>query len=168
MMEQYEYLASLVLREIRLLSLQRPSSNTEDVRCDLEVVSLDDHPNFTAMSYYWGDPNNKKDIILSGKRLAVTVNLYNALKTWRGTCWNRIPDKQLRLWVDAVCIDQRDTPERNRQVAMMGDIYASCSVVWIWLGEETEELHGSLISFGKQASRSSRKISKRRWIPNSR
>lgn len=144
MMRPYEYLTSLRLREIRLLSLQRPASNSEDVRCDLEVVSLDDNPNFTAMSYHWGDPSNRKDIILSGKKFAVTVNLYNALRTWRGSFWNIIPDKPLRLWVDAVCINQRDTPERNRQVTMMGDIYASCSVVWIWLGEETEELHGSL------------------------
>lgn len=52
MTEPYEYLNSLGSREIRLLSLQRPSSNTEDVRCDIEVVSLDDHPNFTVMSYY--------------------------------------------------------------------------------------------------------------------
>ncbi|KAJ2896626.1 hypothetical protein MKZ38_005384 [Zalerion maritima] len=41
------------------------------------------------------------------------------------------------LWADSICIDQTDggLPERNAQVAVMGDIYRRAEDVLVWLGE---------------------------------
>lgn len=43
-----------------------------------------------------------------------------------------------RLWIDAICIEQtaEGEPERNEQVKNMGEVYASASIVLIWLGTE--------------------------------
>jgi hypothetical protein len=40
----------------------------------------------------------------------------------------------MRFWVDAICINQNDLNERNKQVPRMGDIYSMASRVWIWMG----------------------------------
>lgn len=39
------------------------------------------------------------------------------------------------FWIDALCINQEDTFERNHQVQMMRKIYSAAHAVWIWLGE---------------------------------
>ena len=43
------------------------------------------------------------------------------------------------LWIDAICIDQANSEERNQQVQMMSRIYTRSSNVCIWLGEDTDE-----------------------------
>ncbi|KAI1208566.1 heterokaryon incompatibility protein-domain-containing protein [Annulohypoxylon truncatum] len=62
----------------------------------------------------------------------VTPNCHDALRHLRFRFSRR------KVWIDAICIDQRDndraTRERNAQVQMMGDIYENASRVIIWLG----------------------------------
>jgi len=43
---------------------------------------------------------------------------------------------RLVLWVDAICINQDDIPERNDQVLLMGDIYRNATSVISWLGSD--------------------------------
>ena len=38
------------------------------------------------------------------------------------------------LWIDALCIDQTNIPERNDQVTRMRDLYAGAAKIIIWLG----------------------------------
>ena len=45
----------------------------------------------------------------------------------------------LVLWIDAIYIKQADIEERNKQVAVMGDIYWTASAVRAWLGLEGDE-----------------------------
>lgn len=46
--------------------------------------------------------------------------------------------KPLRLWIDALCINQTDAMERDLQVSCMADIFLRAKSVWIWLGESDE------------------------------
>ncbi|KAF2872859.1 heterokaryon incompatibility protein-domain-containing protein [Massariosphaeria phaeospora] len=39
------------------------------------------------------------------------------------------------IWIDAVCINQDDIDERNAQVPLMNQIYASAQYVFAWIGE---------------------------------
>ena len=41
------------------------------------------------------------------------------------------------MWINAVCINQRDNQEWTEQVGIMRDIYAKAFHVVIWLGKET-------------------------------
>jgi hypothetical protein len=120
-------------REIRLLTVES-GSHDEPLRCRLSTVALTSQPEYNALSYVWGDPivSNAEPLIdLNGKRTLVTPNLHSALRHLRPP----VGSESIVLWVDAVCINQQDVVERNEQVAMMRDIYASATAVTIWLGE---------------------------------
>ena len=41
----------------------------------------------------------------------------------------------MKFWIDAICIDQDNTPEKNHQVNLMWNIYATAFSVVAWLGE---------------------------------
>ena len=43
------------------------------------------------------------------------------------------------FWIDAVCINQLDVPERNAQVQRMADIYVNARRTLVWLGEATRD-----------------------------
>ncbi|KAK6086517.1 heterokaryon incompatibility protein [Seiridium cupressi] len=44
----------------------------------------------------------------------------------------------LRIWVDIVCVNQRNESETSRQVKNMRQIYGAAEIVIGWLGEKTE------------------------------
>jgi hypothetical protein len=119
-------------RQIRLLLLL-PGLDRERISCKLITVFLNDNPEYSALSYTWGDPNVKEPILVNEQEFPVTTNLTAAL-------WHlRLATRARLLWVDAICINQVDIPERNRQVQMMRNIYANAGKVLVWLGEPTEE-----------------------------
>ena len=55
----------------------------------------------------------------------------------------RSKTETLTLWIDAICINQLDTSERNHQVAQMGTIYSNAVEVIVWLGMPTEESYAA-------------------------
>lgn len=79
----------------------------------------------------WGDPGVTDSITLHGKQHDVTINLYDALKRLRKS------DKHRRLWIDALCINQGDTKEKEGQIGLMDKIYSRAKEVCMWLGEPT-------------------------------
>jgi hypothetical protein len=91
-------------------------------------------PPFFALSYVWGDPTRTHDIIIDGKRLPITENLYTALQELQPSSLGFI-----RIWADAVCICQDDLAERSVQVLLMREIYHSAADVKIWLGPSNED-----------------------------
>ncbi|KAJ6198605.1 heterokaryon incompatibility protein-domain-containing protein [Bipolaris maydis] len=66
---------------------------------------------------------------MDGEIIEVTCNLEAALRRIRNT------EKAKLLWVDALCINQQDTKEKNIQVMRMKDIYTMCARVLVWLGD---------------------------------
>lgn len=119
-------------REIRLITLAG-GQFSDDIRCSLSTVSLDNEPVYEALSYVWGDPDVTLPITLQGGLHQITTNLEAALRHLRYRGRPRV------LWVDAVCINQKDALERQKQVLLMGDLYRNASVVLCWLGEESED-----------------------------
>ncbi|KAH7082833.1 heterokaryon incompatibility protein-domain-containing protein [Paraphoma chrysanthemicola] len=134
--ENHRYHAlSPELREIRLLTLS-PGEREEPIKCSLSTVSLTDELIYDALSYVWGKYEAQSPSIeLDGNNFTVTPNLYSALRHIR----EPVGKDCMNLWVDAVCINQNDLDERNAQVSMMRDIYASAARVIIWLGEEDDD-----------------------------
>ncbi|CAG7556529.1 unnamed protein product [Fusarium equiseti] len=43
-------------------------------------------------------------------------------------------DASVWFWIDAICINQEDIPERNAQVLRMKDIYENAKRIICWLG----------------------------------
>jgi hypothetical protein len=119
--------------EIRLIELLPTSTNTatqreRTPRCNLIHASLDDKPDYVALSYTWGDPRDTEKITVDQSLVSVTRNLHSALKHLRYERTVRI------LWVDAICINQSDNEEKSWQVKLMSEIYQRATFVSIWLG----------------------------------
>ncbi|TVY84408.1 Heterokaryon incompatibility protein 6 OR allele [Lachnellula suecica] len=130
------------IREIRLLII-RPSLDIDDpVVCRLIKGSLDDDSQYYALSYTWGTSDNPSLITINDTPWVVGPNLHDALK------YLRLEDKAITLWVDAICINQKDDSEKSYQVAMMADIYRKARGVRAWIGlpetdEEVDKADGS-------------------------
>jgi hypothetical protein len=119
-------------QQIRLL-LVHPGDGDSTPTCELVQVSLHDEPRYFALSYAWGDASVTSPIVLNGEEKAVAVNLAAALRNLRHESWI-VP-----LWVDALCIDQKNVVEKGSQVLQMTKIYASAVCAWLWLGEEADD-----------------------------
>jgi hypothetical protein len=119
---------------IRLLELAPMSSyNYEPVSIRLFITKLADAPEYSAISYVWGDSFNKTPIDCQGEHLNVTRNLEDAL------CSLRHNDKPVVIWADAVCIDQTNLQERAWQVSLMGEIYQKAKQVFVCLDHNVEK-----------------------------
>lgn len=113
------------------------SSDDDTVHCQMFETCLDEKdprpPLFNALSYAWGNPNNITNIVINEKTISVRSNLESVLRHLRDHhTWTT---SGFPLWVDAVCINQKDDEEHNDQVNMMGDIYRKAHRVLAWLGE---------------------------------
>jgi hypothetical protein len=88
---------------------------------------------YEALSYVWDQLPERKHIICNDTPFPVTGNLHAALRRLRR------PNESRVLWIDQICIDQENIPERNQQVLIMRDIYRGAEKVLIWLGEEKND-----------------------------
>jgi hypothetical protein len=118
------------VRYIKLL----PGLDDDAINCEIFEASTDESVPYTALSYSWGPVSDPKTIRCSDTYyLAVQSNLYQAL-------WHiRHPVESRIMWIDAICINQRDVFERNHQVAQMTKIYTQAEKLLIWLGIEGHE-----------------------------
>ncbi|KAK5094375.1 hypothetical protein LTS08_008594 [Lithohypha guttulata] len=66
----------------------------------------------------------------------------------------RHPDQSRIIWVDALCINQKDDAEKSWQVGLMRDIYQQSSQVLAWLGpaqHDSDAVMTFLQDFGRKA-----------------
>lgn len=87
---------------------------------------------FIALSYVWGDEPASHRVSIGGRRSWVRPNLYSFLIH---------AAKSLRkddLWIDALCIDQDNQPEKMRLIPQMGEIYSQANKVVVWLHDDAE------------------------------
>ncbi len=155
--------------EIRLLTLlPGPFEADLRIDIDTTVLNKDHVPQFEALSYAWGSSETPAKLFISQKKrrsprrlpqraarklavrrlaahrltgtapadartLAVTQNLATALR------YLRYGDRPRVLWIDAICVNQKNLPERSQQVARMVDIFSLSNRVVVWLGPESHD-----------------------------
>jgi len=101
-------------------------------------------PSYEALSYHWDSADDpvvayveESATVFQKSSSQVTLqlrrNLASALKFLRYT------DRPRTLWIDAICINQKDFAEREEQVLRMGSIYNYATRVVAWLGESTND-----------------------------
>lgn len=114
----YRSLSDGQIRLIRLL----PGRSDEEIKCRLETYYLGTPidpgklgcPPYETLSYVWGDPSDTRKILVDKEYVAITKNLFNALRVLRKVNGHRM------IWADALCIDQANGREKAKQVAFMG------------------------------------------------
>lgn len=137
-------------RQIRLLILH-PGEWDERISCDFRVMSLDQRPAYSALSYVWGVDAANIPVTVGQHQMLIRKNLFSALRRLRA----HAESEEAVLWVDALCINQASIEERNFQVALMGNIYSNCTSVMIWLGE-MENIHESCPNVGAEQEQAGR------------
>lgn len=118
-----------------------PKTDDHLIHCTLIEVDLSINPSYEALSYTWAIDSDisgprtrplSRTIICNGAILDVFKNLHNALYQLQELGWTSMP-----IWIDAICINQRDDKEKSAQVNMMGDIFRAASRVIVWLGKSS-------------------------------
>ena len=147
--------------QFRLLRIQRRLPFLE-LHADLQPYIFGASPEYECVSYCWGPRNldhsphcpqkpsqkvSKEEenskccelqpvkgsmhlIVLNGRQHYVPTNVHDILRRrsslLRPSC----------IWIDSICINQLDKPEKNHQVPMMKSIYEKASHVYVCLGED--------------------------------
>lgn len=132
-------------KDFRLLLLLGRAS-TRGIHIALVHVCAEHPPPFYAISYTWGGravsrripchrayvaqggPCNPLFAITSTNMgIAISESVYSMLKELQPE------DGLLALWVDAICINQKDLVEKSRQVPMMDEIYKASAETIVWI-----------------------------------
>jgi Heterokaryon incompatibility protein (HET) len=117
---------------IRLLELL-PGMPEDKLTGRLSAISLDQAPNYNAVSYVWGGQSQAFSITLNGgMALRIGRNLHHALRDLRHT------EHSIILWIDAICIQQNSDQEQNHQVQLMAQMYSRASTVRAWIDHEMD------------------------------
>jgi hypothetical protein len=119
---------------IRLIRIHPKHAESGILSSSMEFAQLDQKqkPEYYALSYTWGDESITTPILVDGAEFEVTVNLEVALSQMRDISVEK-------LWVDAICINQKDKEEKGSQIPKMGVIYLMAIGVIAWLGKEADD-----------------------------
>ena len=134
---------------IRIVELL-PGYPPEELKCRLFRTTIYSGVQYKALSYTWGNHRKQDCLTVNGCCLPITKNLFDALIELRSKTKPRL------LWIDAICIDQESTAERNHQVLSMSSIYSNADEVIVWLGPTVEKWRCKcyLFEFSCQCARS--------------
>lgn len=126
--------------KIRVLDLDACDANTKSLLTGtLRLVDLKDRPKFAALSYVWGkELFSQHAIRCNGYSIEITRNCHEALMSLRNLFGS------ITIWVDSICIDQSNIPEKTTQLLLMENIYTSAHPTYIWLGEGSESAYRAM------------------------
>ncbi|KAK5735307.1 hypothetical protein LTR17_008314 [Elasticomyces elasticus] len=120
---------------LRILKLRSAPVGQPTIDCVIEEVpDLKTYPpGYEAVSWCWGTGRDDQSIRVHNGEKAFALQVYEHL--YEALLALRKPDRDRSLWIDALCINQKDVEERNRQVPRMTEIYSGATNVCIWLGK---------------------------------
>lgn len=142
---QYQYEPLITEDAVRILVLEAADEFESPLRCSIIQRGRDSQSRsasgceYSAVSYTWGDCELSHQLFVrhdaqSWHCLHITASVDSLLRHLR------VPYKPKLLWIDAICLDQKDETEKTQQIPLMGRIYSDAKRVHIWLGDtEVEE-----------------------------
>jgi hypothetical protein len=104
-----------------------------DERDNLITSSLDEKPGCAALPDEEGSHGKIGHLELNGHRFSPKESVISAIRQFRaaakgsGYSWS---GKAVRLWANALCINQANVSERNSQVQLMREIYTNAKIMW--------------------------------------
>jgi hypothetical protein len=133
--------SSLLSCSLRVLVLH-PAKDTEaPLQCALnhstygEVIENYAKLRYNAISYTWGTDERSQPLLVDddspvgASEVLITPHVKQMLRGLRDK------DDDVRLWIDAICVNQEDIDEKSVQVPRMDSVYRLAVTVLVWLGE---------------------------------
>ncbi|KAK9414347.1 putative Heterokaryon incompatibility domain-containing protein [Seiridium unicorne] len=108
------------------------------IKCTIAQFPIAEAPTYVALSYAWGDADDKSPVQIDGVKLFIATSLYGALSAIREK------GNDVLVWADALCIDQENPVEKSDQIKLMTSIYAKAVSVAIWLGPEADSSESAM------------------------
>lgn len=110
-----------------------PTTPKRDIH---DTITRFDWGDYICLSYAWGDCTGEKAIIfLDGNATRVSKRLAAALRDLRSSFECRLG---MKVWVDALCINQADAVDRNTHVLRVKDIFDGAFAVTVWTKEDDD------------------------------
>ncbi|XMA19283.1 hypothetical protein WAI453_012074 [Rhynchosporium graminicola] len=115
---------------IRLLELLDSPDDADKTILRLQTYDVKETPPFNALSYVWGRSTEVREVLCrnelkpNGALTSITPNILEALPFLKAI-------SKMPIWIDAVCINQRDRDEKARVVPIMGKIFGEAVVVML-------------------------------------
>lgn len=103
-------------RTFRLLVLMPATEKNSPIECTLVQELIESESSYEALSYVWGAVPGESEIQVNKRPFLATKNLEAALRALR------YRNSMRTLWVDAICINQKDPLEKQTQVQMMAQV----------------------------------------------
>ena len=137
----------LPLGHIRILQVthELKRNGRRQLSAQLRSFHVDHLPQFLALSYAWpeaGAPT--RTLPCNDRHISISEHVHTALE-------NLVPLDAacaFAILIDAICIDQDNDIEKNKQVPHMGSIYSLASQVVIWVGpNEIVDQHREQIEY---------------------
>ncbi|KAH8725796.1 heterokaryon incompatibility protein-domain-containing protein [Phaeosphaeriaceae sp. PMI808] len=142
--------------EFRVVVLHPAQNFNDGVEIHLQTRQRSDNKFYEAVSYTWGTDQTTDRLYVHDEKFAAShlhdqyifTRMFRYYQTRdRGNAELRVRSnvttmlRYLRykwlpryLWIDAICINQRNMEEKSQQVNQMGDIYRKSGRTLIWLG----------------------------------
>jgi Heterokaryon incompatibility protein (HET) len=126
-------------QHIRILKV---ISDGKTFQAELEHFHVDHLPYFLALSWAWpkteyGETLTSQSFLCNRKHFTIPTSLHKALLCLAP----QSSPSSFRVWIDAICINQKDTAEKNVLVPAIGTVFGRANKVDIWLGEESDDSH---------------------------
>lgn len=94
---------------------------------------------FFAISYAWGANDNSDTIVLEGQAVKVPRTVNMALRSVRSFISRaNMGSNACYVWMDFLCIDQKDPVDKSQQIMRMQHIYNQAYLTLIYLGESVD------------------------------
>lgn len=128
--------------DIRTLVLEPAQSWSHSIQCQLRVISLlrEEGRYYEAVSYCWDGDERTNLIEVDERPCYITDSLDGFLR------YRRDKDQRVTLWIDAICINQDDSEEKQKQVQLMREIYLLSGRLTIWLGSPSGDTDLAMVA----------------------
>ncbi|KAK4494663.1 hypothetical protein PRZ48_014019 [Zasmidium cellare] len=128
---------------IRLLNVWRNENKQVVGKLESFVLGLRRTPPYKAISYVWGDRTEQRTIVVNGGTISVLASVHVILEALCDShelfFGEQDPATPTWVWLDSICINQRDVDEVGQQIAFMANIFGEARSVIIWLGPGTSQ-----------------------------
>lgn len=118
-----EPVESLTTAKLEVDGVEKTFEWPNDVYSDNSNSVTHPFQRYIALSYVWGSREDLQTIFVDSQSFMVTKNLDAALRNLRRT------NRGLKVWIDAICINQNDPQEKKMQIGLMRRIYRQAKFV---------------------------------------